>query len=182
MSVSRIHVFKTQQPLNWLVISIHMRNHIPQSSQIYQKKNNRAPPAKAKVFIHHLLLCSKKLLDQFWTISRSTTQRCFKNKKNSKWNNLQTLQKHTKQHQLPTFWPHKLPSSSPKPVGQWNTEPLQSVPTVSTAFSKICLRPSWQNLKTRTEFLQDRLFFRCGGSRDLNRILRFYLYNLLFCS
>lgn len=38
MSVFRIYVFKTQQPSNWLVISIHMINYIPQSLQIYQKK------------------------------------------------------------------------------------------------------------------------------------------------
>ena len=60
MFVFRIYVFKTQQPSDWLVISIHMINYIPRSLQIYQKTNNRAPPAKAKVFIHHLLLCSTK--------------------------------------------------------------------------------------------------------------------------
>lgn len=80
MSVSRIHVFKTQQPSNWLVISIHMRNHIPQSSQIYQKKTTEPHRLRLRSsFI--IFFCAQK---NSWTNSEPSPdqpQRCFKKTK-----------------------------------------------------------------------------------------------------
>lgn len=102
------------------------------------KKSSK--PAKV---IHHLLSPQKK---SNWTIlnhlqiNHSTMFEKIKAPNETTSNNF-----HKTVDQLPTFRPRKQTSWS-------NTEPLQSVPTVSTAFSKSCLRPSWQNLKNARNF------------------------------